>query len=223
MISAFQSSQTQQYMRIADVGQEIYPVTAWDLLPTADSMDVWKSVASTVTQTQREASSAGSDSAFILQAFSWGDNLSDGTAVGVCSPGDSPAKCWSEARYPSGAEQLELRNEVLTHAHPKLILWWSFEGTYGPAYGQSSNFIPPQSQEQAHWAGLTAAIGAPLPGATQYASQDRRGGRQRTTHRRTTHRRTKHRHTNHRHTRHRHTRHRHRHRRHRHSWRRRAT
>lgn len=157
-----------EYGDIPDmVGQEIYPVTSWDLMPVADSAEVWDSVASTVRQAQRAASRAGQPAAFILQAFSWGDNLSDGEGVGVCAPGDSPKRCWSEARYPSGAEQLQLRNEVLRHSHPSLILWWSFEGTYGQAGHDTSSIYPTGAAAQAHWRGLVAAVRAPVPAAAR--------------------------------------------------------
>jgi hypothetical protein len=47
--------------------------------------------------------------------------------------GDTPPSCYAKLQYPTSSAQLQLRNEILTHAHPSLILWWSFMGTYGQA------------------------------------------------------------------------------------------
>jgi hypothetical protein len=163
MIGAFQASQGRQYVDIADlVGQEVYPITTDHLLPAAQHPGMWSYIDGTVTGAQQAARQAGKGSAFILQAFTWGDNLDDGTAIGVCSQADSTASCNGRLRYPSGAEQVALRNAVLAHAHPNLILWWSFQGTAGlPA---PDGYFAPISPDvaAARWTGLSAAITAPM-------------------------------------------------------------
>jgi len=71
-----------------------------------------------------------------------GENLGDGEAIGGCTTQDTPLPCYAKLRYPSSAEQLQLRNEVLTHAHPKLILWWSFPLIYGQAGDETYSIYP---------------------------------------------------------------------------------
>jgi len=168
MISSANEGQGADYQRIADVvGQEIYPVTNSSLLPISANQSSWDNVAQTASNTQLDAKAAGKQSAFILQSFSWGDNLDDGTAIGGCSPSDSKLSCYQKLRYPSSSEQLTLRNTVLRNAHPKLILWWSFQGTYGQAGNDTYSIYPTGSAAAAHWAGLAAAIRAPGPGAVK--------------------------------------------------------
>jgi hypothetical protein len=133
-------------------------------------------VAQTAASAQRAASTAGRRSAFILQAFTWGDNLDDGQAVGVCSSGDSRDACYARLVYPSAADQLHLRDAVLTHARPQLILWWSFGGTYGQAGDDNYSIYPTGSVAAARWSGLSAAVKAPYPASLA-------GGRQTRTHR----------------------------------------
>jgi hypothetical protein len=126
---------------------------------------MWDAVAQTASDDQRLADQAGRPSAFILQAFTFGDNLSDGEAVGVCSPGDTPQQCYGELRYPTAGAQLELRNEVLEHAHPKLIMWWNFPGTYGQVQNDTLSIYPAGAAAATRWAGLEAAVRAPAPGS----------------------------------------------------------
>jgi hypothetical protein len=145
------------------LGQEIYPVMTDSLMPVSANQDTWGPLGDLISQDQRSASNAGKQSAFILQAFTWGDNLQDGQATGVCTASDTRASCYAKLRYPSAAEQLQLRNEVLLHAHPKLILWWSFMGTYGQADSDTYSIYPTGSVAAARWAGLSAAIRAPYP------------------------------------------------------------
>jgi hypothetical protein len=163
MIGAFQPIQGRQYVAIADlIGQEVYPITTDHLLPAAQHPGMWAYIDATVNGAQQAARQAGKGSAFILQAFTWGDNLADGTAIGVCSQADSTASCNDRLRYPSGAEQVAIRNAVLAHAHPDLILWWSFPGTAGlPAPDDSFASIGPD-EAAARWTGLSTAITAPM-------------------------------------------------------------
>lgn len=164
MIGSADASQTGSYQHAADViGAEVYPVTDSSLLPVSRNQDMWGNVAQTAIDTQASANRAGKASAFILQAFTWGDNVWDGQAIGVCSAQDSQASCYAKAQYPAPAAQLELRNQVLAHAHPKLILWWSFPGTYGQAGSDTYSVYPTGAVAAARWSGLSAAIQAPWP------------------------------------------------------------
>jgi len=164
LIGSFGLGQAQQYEGIADlIGDEIYPVKSTSLLPVNEHDGAWTSIAQTATRAQQMATVAHRQSAFILQAFTWGDNLDDGSAVGACSQGESNWSCYASLRYPSRGEQLQLRNEILLHAHPKLILWWSFPGTYGQAGDDTYSIYPTGAQAASRWAGLSAAIRAPMP------------------------------------------------------------
>jgi hypothetical protein len=159
MIGSNDQAQTQEYQGIADViGAIIYPVATGSLMPAAAHQIAWDAVARTAVQTQRSATRAGDPSAFILQAFTWGDNLDDGVASGVCPGTDTPPACYGRLRYPSADEQLMLRNEVLLNARPKLILWWSFPGTYGQAGDDTTSIYPTGATASARWDGLTSAI-----------------------------------------------------------------
>jgi hypothetical protein len=164
MIGSGDQTETDAYQHSANmIGAEIYPVTDSSLMPVSDNQGMWDSVAQGATDAQQSADNAGNQSAFILQAFTWGDNLADGEAVGVCTPGDTPASCYAKLQYPTSAAQLQLRNEILTHAHPSLILWWSFMGTYGQAGNDTYDLYPTGAQAAAQWAGLQATIQAPAP------------------------------------------------------------
>jgi hypothetical protein len=165
MIGSASQDQTSSYVGIADaIGTEMYPFTTDPLMPVSANSDVWGGVAQWVSGAQHAADAAGKQSAFILQAFSWGDNLSDGETIGACTAADSPVTCHDKLPYPSAAEQLQLRNEVLLHAHPKLILWWSLPGTEGDVTGDTYSIYPSGADAAAHWAGLSAANQAPMPG-----------------------------------------------------------
>ncbi len=172
LIGSSGESMTNTYERSADmVGAEIYPVANYSLLPVKANQGIWDQVAQTAGDTQRAANQNSKQSAFILQAFSWGDNLDDGQAIGACTPNDTTASCYQKLLYPSGAEQLQLRNEVLTHAHPKLILWWSFQGTYGQAGNDTYSIYPTGTTAATRWAGLSTAIQAPPPASKTKASK----------------------------------------------------
>jgi hypothetical protein len=165
MIGSADDTETQQYQGVGDaIGTEIYPVTNSSLMPVSDNLSMWQAIGQEAQDAQRVATRAGKQSAFVLQAFSWGDSLADGEAIGVCSASDTPQACWSELDYPSQAEQLQLRNEVLRNAHPRLIIWYSFPGTYGDVTGNTYSIFPSGAAAAAHWRGLTAAIEAPYPG-----------------------------------------------------------
>jgi hypothetical protein len=171
MLGSANNDQTSTYEGMSDeIGQEIYPVFNGSLMPVSGNQDVWGPVADEISQTQRIATRDGKQSAFILQAFTWGDNITDGQATGVCTPSDTQASCYARLRYPSAAEQLSLRNLVLAHAHPKLILWWSFQGTYGQAGNDTYSVFPTGSVAAARWAGLEAAMTAPYPSSAASGS-----------------------------------------------------
>jgi hypothetical protein len=164
IIGSADESQTQEYQGSADaIGTEIYPVTQGSLLPVAANQSMWNAIGQEARDAQRSADTAGKQSAFILQAFSWGDNLQDGQAIGMCSGADTPQSCWAKLDYPSESEQLQLRNEVLRNAHPELIIWYSFPGTYGDVTGNTDSTFPTGATAAAHWRGLAAAVQTPYP------------------------------------------------------------
>ena len=171
LIGSANTNMGQQYQGSADmIGQEIYPITTKSLMPQAANQSTWDTIAATAQVTQHSADQAGKPSAVILQGFTWGDALSDGMAIGVCTSADTTASCNAKLRYPSADEQLALRNTVLENSHPKLVLWFSFYGTYGPVT-QDSYFAPISAADsQTRWAGLSAAIQAPMPGANATAA-----------------------------------------------------
>ncbi|HEX3801310.1 MAG TPA: hypothetical protein VHV75_00575 [Solirubrobacteraceae bacterium] len=148
MVGSSQSQGTTYASTGATIGNQIYPETTDALMPYGSNLAAWDSVQQSVTQDQHAATTHGTQSAFILQAFSFGDSLIDGEDVGVCTASMSQAHCASLLHYPSASTQLELRNEVLEHSQPKLILWY----TYGQTYGQGDR-----------WSGLTSAVRSPYP------------------------------------------------------------
>jgi hypothetical protein len=60
---------------------------------------------------------------YILQAFSWGDNIWDGTHAGRCTSTDDPAACSSRYQAPSGRQLHAEWCGALRH-HPRVILWY---------------------------------------------------------------------------------------------------
>jgi hypothetical protein len=176
ILSSSDESQASQYQSIGDMNAaEIYPVTNSSLLPIGGNIAQWDGVAQSAIDAQKMATKAGKASAFILQAFSWGDNIDDGQGIGVCTAADTTQSCWNKLQYPAAAAQLKLRDEILQNAHPKLIIWWSFQGTYGQSGGDTYSIYPTGAAAAAHWAGLKAAINAPAPagmqgGATAHAA-----------------------------------------------------
>jgi hypothetical protein len=157
------------------LGNEIYPVTSDDLSPASQHLADWASVDQSIEQGQRAATAAGKQSAFILQAFTFGDNLDDGEAVGVCTPSMSQQQCYGKLDYPSAATQLQLRNEVLEHSNAKLILWYSFSQTDGQAGNDTYSTYPTGGTAANRWSGLTAAVNAPYP-SSPVAAAARAGG-----------------------------------------------
>lgn len=170
MIGAADESQAGQYQGMTDViGTEVYPVTDSSLMPVSANQDMWSSVAQAAIDAQSMANRYGKQSAFILQAFTWGDNIDDGQAIGVCSSSDSPLSCYQKLDYPTPSAQVELRNEMLLHAHPKVILWWSFPGTYGQAGDDTYSIYPTGATASARWSGLVSAVNSPAPATTSQA------------------------------------------------------
>jgi hypothetical protein len=191
ILSSADESQTSQYESIGDMNAaEIYPITTNSWMPASSHQGDWQTIAQWASDDQGMANRAGKASAFILQAFSWGDNLSDGEAMGVCTPSMTQQQCWDSFIYPTAGDQLQLRNEILRHAHPKLLLWWSFMGTYGQAGGDTYSTYPTGTAAANQWAGLTAAINAPAPGAT--ITHGTRAGSRHHHHRRRHHHRHRH-------------------------------
>jgi hypothetical protein len=147
MIGSAQGDGTTYYSTGATIGNEIYPETTSSLMPYSSNLSMWQAVQQSVGQDQRAATQAGTSSAFILQAFTFGDNLDDGQAVGVCTAAMSQAQCASLLQYPSASVQLELRNLVLQNAAPKLILWYSYS----------------EASQGNRWADLTSVVRAQYP------------------------------------------------------------
>jgi hypothetical protein len=176
MLGAANSVLRHQYQAVVDLAaEEFYPVSTSSLLPANANQASWDSLDQAAADSQRTADQAGKASAVILQAFTWGDNIDDGSAIGICSSADTTASCNARLRYPSGAEQLALRNAVLRNAHPQLILWWSFQGTYGYAQDPGPFFATPSPSEAAsRWSGLSSAIQAPPPAGSVSAGPARR-------------------------------------------------
>jgi hypothetical protein len=167
MIGSGDQSETDTYQPISDViGTMIYPVTTDRLTPLSANLATWRGVAESATEAQRSGDTAGKESAFILQAFTWGDNIDDGIAIGACSPTDDKWTCYRRLRYPAAAEQRELRDVVLRHSHPKLVLWWSFPATYGQIGADTYSIYPTGSTASSRWRGLAGVIKAPQPKAT---------------------------------------------------------
>ncbi len=164
MIGAYSQQQATAYQGTADlIGTELYPVTTGSLTPASTNPSTWDLVAQSAAEAQEIADAAGKQSAFILQAFTWGDNLDDGEAVGACTASETPQSCYAKLTYPSANDQLQLRNEVLLNAHPQLILWWSFQDTYGQAGTDTYSIYPTGAEATARWSGLAAAVQAPFP------------------------------------------------------------
>jgi hypothetical protein len=147
----------------ATLGTEIYPETSGNLMPVAGNQSMWDGIQQSIAQDQHAANQYGTSSAFILQAFTFGDNLTDGEDVGVCNAGMSSAQCAGLLNYPSASTQLQLRNEVLEHAHPKLILWYTFSESYG---------------QGDRWSGVTDAVKAPYPATATAARAKHSKGHQ---------------------------------------------
>lgn len=147
MVGSASGQGTTFYSSGATIGNEIYPETTGSLLPYDRNLATWQSVQQSVSDDQQAATRAGTSSAFILQAFSFGDSLADGEAVGVCTARMSQSHCASLLHYPEAGVQLELRNQVLEHAHPKLILWFTFN----------------QASQGDRWNDLSRAVRAPYP------------------------------------------------------------
>lgn len=197
LLSSADESQTAQYESIGNMNAaEIYPITTSSLMPVSSNQDSWDGVAQWAQDDQAMANKAGKPSAFILQAFRWGDNLSDGEAMGICTPSMTQQQCWDASVYPTPADQLQLRNEILKHANPKLIIWWSFMGTYGQAGSDTYSTYPTGTTATSQWAGLTAAINAPAP-SLNVTHSTRATGHHRRHHRRHRHHRHHRRHHRH--------------------------
>jgi hypothetical protein len=147
MVGSSQGQGSTYYSSGATMGNEIYPVTTASLMPYGSNLATWDGVQQSAGQDQRLATRSGTQTAFILQAFTFGDNLDDGEAVGVCTAAMTPAHCASLLQYPSEAAQLELRNAVLLNSHPKLILWYTFA----------------QASQGDTWNALTNVVNAPYP------------------------------------------------------------
>jgi hypothetical protein len=147
MVGSAQGQGTTYYSSGATIGNEIYPETTRSLMPASQNLAVWQSVQQSITQDQRAAAQQGTSSAFILQAFTFGDNLIDGEAVGACNASMSQTQCASRLQFPSASVELQLRNDALQYAQPKLILWYTYA----------------QASQGSHWSDLTSAVNSQYP------------------------------------------------------------
>jgi hypothetical protein len=147
MVGSAQGQGATYYSSGATIGNEIYPETTASLMPYNGNLAIWQSVQQSIAQDQRAATQEGASSAFILQAFSFGDNLSDGEAVGACTAAMSTAQCANRLQFPAASVQLELRNQALENAHPKLIIWYTYS----------------QASQGSHWADMTSVVKAQYP------------------------------------------------------------
>ena len=162
MIGSAQGDGTTYYSTGATIGNEIYPETTRSLMPYSSNVGMWQSVQQGIGQDQRAATRAGTSSAFILQAFTFGDNIWDGEAVGVCTAAMTQAQCASLLQYPSASVQLELRNLVLQNAAPKLILWYTYgEASQGNRWADLSSVVRAQYPVSASTARAKHARKAP--------------------------------------------------------------
>jgi hypothetical protein len=166
MISA-NAEQGESYQPYATtLGVEIYPVFNQKVMPVSSNLATWDEVTSEAQSASRAAAKQHDPTSFILQAFTFGDNLDDGEAVGACTASMTSHECASKLLYPSWQTQLELRNQVIKYAHPQLILWYSLPGTLGQADGQASdgyNLYPIGALAAARWRGLQKVLKAPIP------------------------------------------------------------
>jgi hypothetical protein len=163
MIGASASQGTKFAPTGATLGDELYPVFDSQVMPVAANGATWQWLQQSVTSFQRSATKHHIASAYILQAFTFGDNLDDGEAVGVCTPDMSQQGCYSLLDYPNRATQLQLRNEVVEHSRAALILWYNFSQTYGQVGDDSFNTYPVGAAATARWASLTSVIKAARP------------------------------------------------------------
>jgi hypothetical protein len=186
ILSSGDESQTAQYESVGDMNAvELYPITNSSMMPLTNPTNRgwWDGIGQEASDAQKLANRASKASAFILQAFSFGDNLGDGEAVGACTPTMSQQTCWNQLLYPTRADQLKLRNEVLNHAHPRIILWYSFFGTYGQAGGDTYSLYPSGAAAASQWAGLTSVINAPAPVQLTHSTRAKRHHRRHHHHR----------------------------------------
>lgn len=149
----------------ATLGAEIYPVTNTSMMPanTGDNAQVWNWEAGWIGAVQHSDNVQHVASAFILQAFDWGDNIIDGEMVGACTSTMNQQTCYQQLQYPSSAAQIQMRNEVLQNSSASLILWYNFAETYGQSGNDTFNTYPTGGTATDRWSGLQAAIKAPYP------------------------------------------------------------
>jgi hypothetical protein len=148
------------YRNAADyVAQESYPL---GLPSNLGPVSPWKDIASLASDTQRMTPGR---TAFILQGFSWGDNVWNAQGVGGCSGGEGAPGCLSDFRYPDPGEQLRQRQTILRNSRPALLLWYSLDGTIGPFKPHSGpEYNEPSPAEAANRkSSLAATVLAPPP------------------------------------------------------------
>ncbi|MGH2843964.1 MAG: hypothetical protein ACRDKL_10315, partial [Solirubrobacteraceae bacterium] len=70
----------------AVMGNEVYPELSSNIVNMGNNLAAWESVDQQINQAQTTATRDGQPTAYILQDFTFGDNRSDGEAVGACTP-----------------------------------------------------------------------------------------------------------------------------------------
>ena len=116
------------------------------------------------TQSHEISQAHGQLTAFFLQSFSWGDSLSDGTSIGVCTSADTPSSCAAKLPFPTAADMITMRNTAIESGAPDLLIWYRWCAVAGTAGGNDPVLarIGPAGMA-ARLAALTEAINAPYP------------------------------------------------------------
>jgi hypothetical protein len=130
--------QLRPFAGLADVaGANAYPIGSGDPLVRQAAQS-----AHVVT------SAAGAQTAMVLQAFSWSQY----------APSDFAP------RYPSQRSLREMRDAAIDHAHPTMILWYSYQD------------ILRSDRPEDHWRNLVRAALTPLPDLQHNSGQNDQGG-----------------------------------------------
>ena len=130
LIGSFGVAQSQEYEGIADlIGDEIYPVTSTSLLPvkrTPRSVELDRAdrEPGPTRRSRRSQAVRIHPPGLHLGRQHRRRHRRSAHARRARATGTATPHCDTQAP----ASSCSLRNEILMHAHPKLILWWSFPG-----------------------------------------------------------------------------------------------
>jgi hypothetical protein len=134
------------------VGEEMYPFASYGG-SAVSAADAISEVTEAARADQRIADTNGAESAFILQAFSWGE----------CAPDTNASGTGATSAYPAAPEMSSLRDAVLGAARPSLLLWYSLEETIGWPAGQQPSGCTAPPDPVVRLDALTSAVTAPYP------------------------------------------------------------